>query len=100
MQVSVVGGGSWGTTVASLVAQRHPTMIWARNARVAEEIRDHQTNEAYLPGFRTNGRRRATSDLEEAVVHAELLIVGVPTAGVRSTMEQAEKWIHPWIPVV
>jgi glycerol-3-phosphate dehydrogenase (NAD(P)+) len=75
-------------------------MIWARNPQVAEEIRGNQTNESYLPGFRTDGRLRATADLEEAVVHAELLIVGVPTGGVRGTVEMAEKWIHPWIPVV
>ena len=38
MRVSVLGGGSWGTTVASLVARRHDTMLWARDAAVAAEI--------------------------------------------------------------
>ena len=51
MQVTVLGGGSWGTTMASLVAARHPTLLWARNPDVAEEINTEHTNDAYLPGF-------------------------------------------------
>ena len=31
MQVTVLGAGSWGTTVAALIAPRHPTVLWARN---------------------------------------------------------------------
>jgi glycerol-3-phosphate dehydrogenase (NAD(P)+) len=42
----------------------------------------------------------ATDDLEKAMRHAELLIVGVPTTAMRSTMNIAKEWIHPWIPVV
>ena len=42
----------------------------------------------------------ATDDLEKAMRHAELLIVGVPTTAMRSTMALAKEWIHPWIPIV
>jgi glycerol-3-phosphate dehydrogenase (NAD(P)+) len=100
MQVTVLGAGSWGTTVATLLADRHPTMIWARNAAVAEEIERDHTNGTYLPGFRLPEQLVATDDLEKAVVHAELLVVGVPTTAFRSTLEHARAWIHPWIPVV
>jgi glycerol-3-phosphate dehydrogenase (NAD(P)+) len=100
MQVTILGGGSWGTTMASLIAARHPTMLWARNPDVADEINTEHSNDAYLPGFRLNPKLVATADLEEASRHAELLIVGVPTSAVRSTLETATKWIHPWIPIV
>jgi glycerol-3-phosphate dehydrogenase (NAD(P)+) len=100
MQVTVLGGGSWGTTVASLVSARHPTMLWARNPDVADEVNAEHTNAAYLPDFRLNPKLQATADLEEAGRHAELLILGVPTTAVRSTLETAVKWIHPWIPIV
>jgi glycerol-3-phosphate dehydrogenase (NAD(P)+) len=100
MQVSVLGGGSWGTTMASLVAARHPTLLWARNADVAEEVNTEHTNATYLPGFELNRKVKATADLEEAARHAELLIVGVPTSALRTTLEQAATWIHPWIPIV
>jgi glycerol-3-phosphate dehydrogenase (NAD(P)+) len=100
MQVTVLGGGSWGTTVSSLVAARNETMIWARNPEVAAEINADHTNNAYLPGFQLNRKIEATADLEQAVRHAELLIVGVPTSAVRATMKVAAAWIHPWIPIV
>jgi glycerol-3-phosphate dehydrogenase (NAD(P)+) len=100
MQVSVLGGGSWGTTTASLLSARHPTLLWARNPDVAEEINTEHTNADYLPGFALNRKLTATADLEEAARHAELLVVGVPTSAVRTTMETAAKWIHPWIPIV
>jgi glycerol-3-phosphate dehydrogenase (NAD(P)+) len=100
MQVTVLGAGSWGTTVATLLANRHATMLWARNPDVADEIEREHTNATYLPEFRLPEQLMATSDLEKATVHAELLIVGVPTTAVRSTLQQARSWIHPWIPVV
>jgi len=50
LKVGLLGGGSWGTTVASLVARNASTVIWARNPATVEEINDTHTNEKYLPG--------------------------------------------------
>ncbi|MET0147298.1 MAG: NAD(P)H-dependent glycerol-3-phosphate dehydrogenase [Ilumatobacteraceae bacterium] len=100
MQVTVLGAGSWGTTVAGLVAPRHPTLIWARSSDTADEIDSRHTNDAYLPGFTLPEQLMATDDLEKALRHAELLIVGVPSTAMRSTMAVAREWIHPWIPIV
>ncbi|WP_116997137.1 NAD(P)H-dependent glycerol-3-phosphate dehydrogenase [Desertimonas flava] len=100
MHVTVLGAGSWGTTMASLLAARHPTLLWARNPDTADEINEDHTNAGYLPGHTLNRKLTATSDLEKAVKHAELLIVGVPTSAVRSTMELIAPWVHPWIPIV
>jgi glycerol-3-phosphate dehydrogenase (NAD(P)+) len=100
MQVTVLGAGSWGTTVAALIAPRHPTVLWARNPEVALEIDGGHTNQQYLPGFTLPEGLMATDDLEKAMRHAELLIIGVPTTAMRSTMHMAREWIHPWIPIV
>jgi len=51
MQVAVIGGGSWGTTVAHLCAKNVPTTLWARRADVAAEVRDEHRNSEYLAGF-------------------------------------------------
>lgn len=100
MKVTVLGGGNWGTTVASLVARKHDTLLWARNEAVVEEVNAQHTNSAYLTGFTLNRKLRATTDFDQAVRHAELLIVGVPTGAVRSTSALARPYIRPWIPVV
>ena len=100
MRVVVLGAGSWGTTVASLVARRHQTLLWARDAEVADEVDLNRTNSRYLPGHQLPQSLRATADLEKAVAHAEVLVVGVPSIAVRDTLEAAKPYIHPWIPVV
>lgn len=100
MRVVVLGAGSWGTTVASLTARRHPTLLWARDPDVADEIDTNRTNGRYLPGITLPESLRATADLEKAVAQAEVLVVGVPSVAVRQTMEAIKPYIHPWIPVV
>ena len=52
MQVAVIGGGSWGTTVAHLCAKNVPTTLWARRDDVAAEVRDEHRNSQYLAGLR------------------------------------------------
>jgi glycerol-3-phosphate dehydrogenase (NAD(P)+) len=100
MRVVVLGAGSWGTTVASLLAGRHPTVLWARHPDVADEINQERSNSRYMPGCRLSARLEATADLDKAVGQAELLVVGVPSHGFRATLEAARPTIHPWIPVV
>jgi len=86
--------------VATLVAPRHDTVLWARNADVAKSINVDHANAAYLPGFDLPAELSATASLEDAVCDADLLIVGVPTSGFRGVLEQASSCIRPWIPVV
>ena len=100
MKVTVLGAGSWGTTVASLTTALNPTLLWARNPEVAGEINETHTNAAYLPGTTLPRRLRATSDLEEAVRFGDVLVVGVPSKGFRAALEEARQWVRPWIPVV
>jgi glycerol-3-phosphate dehydrogenase (NAD(P)+) len=100
MQVAVIGGGSWGTTVAHLCAQNAPTTLWARRAQVAEEVHERHTNSAYLPGFALAPSLRSTTSLEAAVAGADLLVMGVPSHGMRSTAKALAAHLRPWVPVV
>jgi glycerol-3-phosphate dehydrogenase (NAD(P)+) len=100
MNITVLGAGSWGTTVASLTTALNPTILWARNPDVALESNDSHTNSTYLPSFSLPRRLRATTDMEEAVSRADVLIVGVPSKGFRETVQAASKSVRPWIPVV
>jgi glycerol-3-phosphate dehydrogenase (NAD(P)+) len=101
MKVTVLGAGSWGTTVASLLCRHdHEVLLWARNPEVAGEVTEQHTNEAYLPGAALPPRLRATADLEQAARHAELLVVGVPTGAFRDTLERVRPHLSPWVPVV
>ncbi len=101
MRVTVLGAGSWGTTVAALLCRRdHEVLLWARDPDVAAEVDDERTNTAYLPDVRLPARLAATADLEQAARHAELLVVGVPTGAFRECLERVRPHLAPWIPVV
>lgn len=100
MNVTVLGAGSWGTTVASLTTALNPTILWARSPEVAEEVNRSHTNTTYLPSVSLPRRLRATSDMEEAVRDTDVLVVGVPSKGFRATLEETRDWLRPWVPVV
>lgn len=100
MDITVLGAGSWGTTVASLVAGRHRTLIWARDPAVAAAIDTEHRNPRYLSDYALPVGLGATDDLERAVRHAELLVVGVPSHAFRETLEAARPHVRPWIPIV
>jgi glycerol-3-phosphate dehydrogenase (NAD(P)+) len=100
MRVTVLGAGSFGTTIASLIAPRHATLLWARDPALAIEIRERRANERYLEGFLLPEALMTTSDLEVAVHGADVLIVGVPSHGFRDVLKQAAPFVRPWVPVV
>jgi glycerol-3-phosphate dehydrogenase (NAD(P)+) len=51
LKVGLLGGGSWGTTVASLVTRNTSVKLWARNPDTVSEINEDHTNQRYLPGI-------------------------------------------------
>ncbi|MCU1489153.1 MAG: hypothetical protein JWM85_558 [Acidimicrobiaceae bacterium] len=99
-KIAVLGAGSWGTTVAELLAERTETWLWARDASIAEEISREGTNVAYLGDHRLPGSLRATASLEEALAGATLVVVAVPSHGLRSVLAAAESPPPPEVPVL
>ena len=100
IRVTVVGAGSWGTTVAALAANNTPTTLWARDGELAQQIDTEHVNERYLPGFGLPEALCCTGDLERAVRDADVVVMGVPSQGFRSTLVELAPWVRPWVPVV
>ena len=60
-QIAVLGAGSWGTALAvHLGRQGHDVTLWARDARLADEIGGAAVNTRYLPDVRLPDRVTAT----------------------------------------
>jgi glycerol-3-phosphate dehydrogenase (NAD(P)+) len=97
---AVIGAGSWGTTVAHLLAHNTSTVLWARDAVVAAAISHQHTNSRYLAGHDLHPNLRATDSFGDAVRQADLLVMGVPSHGFRSTLEHVAQHLRPWVPVV
>lgn len=100
IRVAVVGAGSWGTTVAHLAASRSSTVLWARDRVVADAICRTGTNPRYLAGFDLHPDLVATADEAEAVVGADLVVMGVPSHGFRDTARLVAPHVGPDAAVV
>ncbi len=100
IRVTVLGGGSWGTTVAHLCAHNSPTMLWARDEETVANVNERHENPKYLSGFSLHPSLVATSDFAAAVADTDLLIMGVPTGAFRETARRAAPHLRPWVPVV
>lgn len=100
LNVGLLGGGSWGTTVASLTAKNSPTVIWARNPKTVEEINTHHTNEKYLPNAKLTLSLRASNSIKETVENADVVVMGVPAQSFRAVLEEAKPHIRPWVPII
>lgn len=96
----VTGGGSWGTTVAHLLAHNTPTTLWARDPEAAAEMQETRENTRYLRDYRLHDNLTITSDLATAISSADLLVMGVPTKAYRTTLERLAPDLRPWVPVV
>lgn len=100
LRVSVLGAGSFGTTVAHLASHNAPTFLWARSAATAEEINREHRNARYLPDHRIAAAVRATASIEEAVREADVLVMGVPSIGMRDVLAEVARFLRPWVPIV
>jgi len=96
----VVGAGSWGTTVASLVAHNADTTLWARRDDLVDEINSRHTNSAYLPSATLPDTLRASSDLDALIAAADVVAMAVPSQGFRDVAARVANSIGATTPVV
>ncbi len=100
-KVVVLGGGSWGTTVAAICARRGPTLQWVRSPDTAEDINTNHRNTEYLgKDVVLPESLRATNDFTEAANSADVIVMGVPSHGFRSVLVELARELRPWVPVV
>jgi glycerol-3-phosphate dehydrogenase (NAD(P)+) len=89
-KVAVVGAGTWGTVIATLLAPAGPSarrvVLAARQPARAEELRRLRQNSAYLPGFELPASLEVTSSLADAVQEADVVVMAVPSKWARPAM--------------
>ena len=100
LRVALLGGGSWGTTVASIISRNAPITMWARNPDTVQEINQEHTNRKYLPEARLPDNLKATVNIQEAVKDCDVLVMGVPSHSFRDVLETVKPHLRPWVPVI
>jgi glycerol-3-phosphate dehydrogenase (NAD(P)+) len=80
IRVGVVGGGSWGSAVAHLLALKGFRVDWwIREAEVREQVREFRENRIFLPGILLARNAVPTDDLDRAVRGKHVVVVVVPS---------------------
>ena len=91
-RVGVIGGGSWGTALAHLLAtQGHDVVMWSYEEEVATAIRDRHENPIYLSGIDLAPSLDATTDLAAAVAGRDVLLSVVPTPYLRPVLRSLQQ---------
>ena len=93
LPTAVIGSGSFGTCLAMLVAPDNDVRLWSRSAEIADAINREHRNPRYLSELEIPATVRGTTDLEEAVRGAELVICAVPSHGFRDVMTRVGPYL-------
>jgi glycerol-3-phosphate dehydrogenase (NAD(P)+) len=92
-RIAILGAGAWGSALASVLAPRHPTVLWARDPAQASLLERSRRNERYLPGLTLAPQLAIVASIEEALAHAngDLLLLAVPIAALRPVLQQVRR---------
>lgn len=95
MNIGVVGAGSWGTSLANVLAKKgYSVQLWAHEAELVEYMRMHRENNQYLPGISLDHNLSFTSALQDSVAH-DVVVLVPPSQLMRSVLKQAAPFFNP-----
>jgi len=93
--IGVLGAGSWGTTLADLLArQGHRVRLWAHESEVVTAVNATHENPVFLPGCALAPTLEALADPVKAVRGAALVVVVAPSHVLRGVVERARAGIE------
>lgn len=89
MRISVIGAGSWGTTLALLLhSNKHEVTLWSYRQEDIDNILSKRENSVFLPGIKVPESLIVTKDIEKALFRSELILTAVPSQHLRSVLNQ------------
>ncbi len=97
MRIAVLGGGSWGTTLANLLGRNgHEVSLWVMEEELVEEIKQRRENTWFLPGIRLHPNiGLVSSSLEEVVRGRRYILIVVPAQFVRDVLGKIVSFLEP-----
>ncbi len=92
MNVAVLGGGSWGTALAIILANNgHEVTLWEYNKQYCKNLKKHYENKIFLPGVKLPREMEITHSLKDAATNKHLIVIATPTQFVRNVLKQITK---------
>jgi glycerol-3-phosphate dehydrogenase (NAD(P)+) len=100
-KIAVIGAGSWGTTLADLLAKKgHAVTLWAYEAELVQQMKVTRENNLFLPGIRLNDELTFTNDLEEAYRGCTMVLNVVPSQVLRAVLRNSIPFLPHGITIV
>lgn len=95
MRIAVIGGGSFGTALAKLLAEvNHQVILWCHSREVAQAIAQRRENAVYLPGVLLPASVGVAESLQEAAHDTEMLVAMGPSHVMRPVMEELKPHVR------
>ncbi|MDW7645172.1 MAG: NAD(P)H-dependent glycerol-3-phosphate dehydrogenase [Desulfuromonadales bacterium] len=96
MKIGVIGAGSWGTTLANLLAKKgYAVSLWAYEKDLVERMQETRINDLYLPDFTLSSNLSFSAELAKVSANKDLLLLVPPSQVMRRVMQEAAKAIDP-----
>lgn len=100
-KIAVVGAGSWGTALAVHLARiGHDVRLWGRDASLICELQRSRANAVYLPDINFPDSLRPVASLDEGLADVRMIVLAVPSHGLRGILQQAARAVPPGALVV
>lgn len=94
MKIGVIGAGSWGTTLANVLAKKgHDVTLWVYEADLSKRLQETGVNDLYLDGITLSSKLAYTNDLSEAAENSQLMLLVSPSQVMRHVLKDLKVYI-------
>lgn len=95
-KIAVLGGGSFGTAIAQVLAGNgHAVTLWMRDGAQAEAIRESGRNDRYFPGLTLSPLVEPVTDIQATLESADVIFVALPSKAFRPFVATTRSFFRP-----
>lgn len=88
-KIAVLGAGSWGSTLANMLTENgHQVVLWSRDEEQVKQLNEEHINPRYMKDLVYSSDLVATTDMKAAVKDAKVVLIVIPTKGIRSVAQR------------
>ncbi|MBL8213681.1 MAG: NAD(P)-dependent glycerol-3-phosphate dehydrogenase [Bryobacterales bacterium] len=96
MSLAIIGGGSWGTALAVVLAPRFEKVtLWVHEPDLCARMAASRENDVFLPGVRLPDSVTPFNHLETAAAEASIVLIVTPSHHVRAVASRLAPHLHP-----
>lgn len=93
-EIGIIGAGSWGIALTVLLHDNsHKVTVWSAIEKEIEMLRLEHEQKDKLPGVKLSDEICFTTDLKQAVIGKDILVLAVPSAFTRSTANLMKNYV-------